>query len=78
MKGFWAILVVYHFFMQIDSKSLADFIHSQDWSSFAVVEALELQVALAKHEGLFERWVANGYQADMDYLEGMKEDRFHP
>ena len=37
-----------------------------------------LQKALNKHEGVFEQWLSQGFQADMDYLENMQEDRFHP
>ena len=64
--------------MSIDHKALAAFIKSQGWSEYGIQPASVVQKALESHETAFERWVQAGYQADMDYLEAMKEDRFHP
>ncbi len=33
---------------------------------------------LKKHEKIFEEWVKKGFEANMDYLNRMKEDRFCP
>ncbi|MDH5597367.1 MAG: DUF1730 domain-containing protein, partial [Candidatus Peregrinibacteria bacterium] len=60
------------------SAELKKTIDEEGWASYGVISYGELKRALAQHEGFFERWVAKGYQADMDYLERMKEDRFHP
>ncbi|MDH5596950.1 MAG: tRNA epoxyqueuosine(34) reductase QueG [Candidatus Peregrinibacteria bacterium] len=60
------------------SVELKKTIDEQEWASYGVVSYAELKRALAQHEGIFEKWVAKGYQADMDYLERMKGDRFHP
>ena len=64
--------------MQISSEELKKFIVSGGWSDYGIVSIDEVQEALRVHEGIFEKWIANGYHADMSYLENMKEDRFHP
>lgn len=64
--------------MPISSHNLAEFIRSEVWSNHAILSIDELQKALQHHKGVFEQWIEAGYQADMDYLEKMKSDRFHP
>ncbi len=64
--------------MVMTESQLEDFIRCEGWSDFGVVSIEEVKQALQKHEGVFEQWLASGYQADMDYLERMQTDRFHP
>lgn len=64
--------------MSVDQKALKIFIESEKWTKFAVLGVDEVKRALKKHEGIFEKWVSAGYQADMHYLEKMQNDRFHP
>src|SRR3989338_8653550 len=54
------------------------FIKSEGWTDFAVLSADTVKKSLDRHKGVYEAWVSRGYQADMDYLERMKEDRFAP
>lgn len=64
--------------MTIETKALNIFILSEGWSNYALISVEEVKTALSVHEGIFDQWVAAGYQADMHYLEKMKADRFHP
>ncbi len=64
--------------MSILLNQLEQFIQGQGWSGFGVIPIAELQKALETHEGIFEKWLKKGFQADMGYLENMKEDRYHP
>jgi len=64
--------------MTIDSAKLRAFIEDQGWSGYGVVPISEVEVVLKEHEGIFESWLSKGFQADMGYLEAMKEDRYHP
>lgn len=57
---------------------LSDFIQKQGWSMYGVSSIEEVKMALNRHKPVFDEWVKNGYEADMDYLERMEEDRFHP
>lgn len=57
---------------------IEDFIRQQGWSAFGIVEFEKVRENLKKHEKNYKDWVAKGYQADMDWLSRMKEDRFHP
>ena len=70
--------MVYNHFMLIDLAELKAFIRNQSWSNFGVASISAVEIALRKHEGIFEKWLARGFQADMAYLEEMKEDRYHP
>ena len=70
--------MVYNQFMQIDLAQLKVFIEDQGWSGFGVISIEETEKVLKRHEGVFERWLAKGFQAEMRYLETMKEDRYHP
>ncbi len=62
----------------MDLNSLSQYIKGQGWTDFGVLGIGSIQAALGKHEGVFERWLAQGYAADMDYLARMQADRFHP
>lgn len=64
--------------MSLDSGKLKEFLEGQGWSSYGVVSIADVQVALSKHENIFERWLSKGFQAEMGYLETMKADRYHP
>jgi len=64
--------------MLINSNDLKGFIQCQGWSSYGVIQISELKKALDQHNGVFERWYHHGFHADMNYLVGMKDDRFHP
>lgn len=64
--------------MTIDSAKLRAFIEDQGWSGYGVASISEVETALQRHEGIFEDWLERGFQADMSYLEAMKEDRYHP
>jgi len=59
-------------------EDLKQFIQNQGWSIYGIVSFEEVQKNLKKHEKVFEEWLKKGYEADMDYLERMEEDRFHP
>ncbi len=62
----------------MNSDQLKQFIGSQGWTSYGIVSAEAVCEHLKKHEKIFDEWVKQGYSADLDYLERMKEDRFHP
>jgi epoxyqueuosine reductase len=64
--------------MQFEASDIKDFIETEGWTDFAILTAEVLQEALREHEGRFEHWVMQGYQAGMAYLKEMQEDRFHP
>ena len=64
--------------MQIDLTKLQVFIKGQGWSGFGAVPIGAVEAALKRHEGIFEEWLAHGFQAGMGYLETMKNDRYHP
>ena len=51
------------------------FIKSQEWSIYGVAPFDVVREKLKKHEKIFEAWVDKGFQADMDWLEQMKEDQ---
>lgn len=70
--------MIYNQLMSINLAELRAFIEDQGWSGFGVVRIAELKAALKRHEGIFEEWLASGFQADMHYLESMKADRYHP
>ena len=57
---------------------LEEFIKNQGWIMFGIISFEEVRENLKKHEKIFDEWVSHHYQADMDWLERMKEDRFHP
>lgn len=59
-------------------SEISAFITDQRWSGFGIIPVSLLQKALKDHEGIFEKWLANGYQAQMTYLKEMKGDRYHP
>ncbi len=54
------------------------FIRGQGWSMFGVTSFEEISKNLEKHEIVFDDWIQKGFQADMNWLKDMKEDRFHP
>ncbi|MBN2096550.1 tRNA epoxyqueuosine(34) reductase QueG [Candidatus Peregrinibacteria bacterium] len=58
--------------------SLEKFIGFQGWSMFGITPFEKIRKNLKKHEKFFEEWIKKDYQADMDWLELMKKDRFHP
>jgi epoxyqueuosine reductase len=58
--------------------SLEQFIKEQKWSMYGIVDADTLKTALKRHKVVFDEWISRRYQADMDYLERMEEDRFNP
>lgn len=64
-------------FIRIMEK-LEQFIKNQGWSIYGIISINELKKALERHKVVFDEWISNHYQADMDYLEKMEEDRFHP
>jgi len=70
--------MLYNQLMTIDPDKLKGFIEGQGWSAFGVVSIQDVKTALGRHEKIFEKWLEQGYQADMNYLETMKNDRFHP
>lgn len=45
---------------------------------YGVVGYSDVREALKKHKKIFDEWVKNGYEADMDWLVRMENDRFHP
>ena len=45
---------------------------------FGITSFEEIKENLEKHENIFDEWISHHYQADMDWLERMKKDRFHP
>lgn len=59
-------------------KDIEKFIKGQGWSTFGIVDFLKIKENLKKHEKIFEKWVKKGFEADMDYLKNMQEDRFNP
>jgi len=70
--------MIYNQFMAINLAQLKAFIEDQGWSDFGVASIAEVETALKKHEGIFKEWLKQGYQAEMGYLEAMKDDRYHP
>ncbi|MBU1018321.1 tRNA epoxyqueuosine(34) reductase QueG [Patescibacteria group bacterium] len=62
----------------MDSDSLKTFIDSQGWSFFGIASFEKIKKNLKKHEKIFQKWIEKGFQADMDWLRRMKDDRFHP
>ncbi len=62
----------------MNPKKLEQFIEGQGWSTHGVVSLEEIRKNLKKHEAVFDDWMKRGFSADLDYLERMKEDRFHP
>jgi len=70
--------MLYNHFMVINSAKLRAFVEGQGWSGFGIASISEVEVALKVHEGIFEGWLEQGFQADMAYLEAMKNDRYHP
>lgn len=64
--------------MNIGAESIGNFIRLQGWTDYGIVSGDDLKAALEIHEGVFERWLERGFQADMHYLETMREDRYHP
>lgn len=70
--------MVYNRFMIIDLAQLKAFIENQGWSAFGIASISAVKEALKKHEGIFEEWLAKEFDAEMDYLEAMKKDRYHP
>ena len=59
-------------------NELNQFIKNQGWSMYGIISFEESRKNLKKHEKIFQEWLKKGYEADMDYLEKMEEDRFHP
>jgi epoxyqueuosine reductase len=70
--------MIYNHFMAIDLAELRVFIEDQGWSGFGIASISEVEAALKKHEGIFERWLGRGFQAEMDFLKKMQKDRYHP
>ncbi|MBU1685295.1 tRNA epoxyqueuosine(34) reductase QueG, partial [Patescibacteria group bacterium] len=68
----------YNQFMTLNPAKLTGFIKDQGWSDFGIAPISDVESALKKHEGIFEKWVELGFQAEMAYLEAMKDDRYHP
>lgn len=64
--------------MKISQENLKNFIDSEAWTKFGIISIDEVKTALQHHEGIFEKWVQAGYQAEMEYLKKMQNDRFHP
>lgn len=64
--------------MTINPLNLESFIEDQGWSSYGVISVKDLRPLLEEHERIFKRWLSKGYQANMGYLEAMKNDRYHP
>ena len=60
------------------NKTLQQFIESQGWTMFGVVDREVACEALKKHKSVFEEWVRAGFEAEMDYLKRMEGDRYHP
>lgn len=58
--------------------SLEQFIKEQEWSMYGIIGIDEVKLALKRHKVVFDEWISHRYQADMDYLQKMEEDRFHP
>jgi epoxyqueuosine reductase len=57
---------------------LKSFIESQGWSFYGIAPIDEVKAALSRHRPVFDAWESAGYEADMDYLRRMAEDRFNP
>lgn len=64
--------------MPMNLDEIRAFLESQGWSAFGIVPILDVRKALQEHETIFEKWLSKGFQADMGYLESMKNDRYHP
>jgi len=64
--------------MNISPDQLKALTISEGWSNFGIIPIDQLQVALNKHEGVFEKWIEKSYHAEMEYLKRMQGDRFHP
>ncbi len=62
----------------MESFALKQFIESQGWSFYGVVDIATVQVRLDQHRPVFDAWIAKGFHAGMDYLPRMAEDRYHP
>lgn len=62
----------------MESEGLEQFIQKQGWSMFGIADYQTVLTELQKHEKIFQEWVKKGFEADMDYLEKMEEDRYHP
>lgn len=62
----------------IESHEIEGVIRDLGWSDHGIVSAIAVKEALLRHEGVYERWVGQGYQANMAYLSQMKQDRYHP
>ncbi len=62
----------------MDFNTLKQFIDGQGWSFFGIASFEKIKSNFKKHEKIFKEWIKKGYQADMDWLERMKEDRFRP
>lgn len=45
---------------------------------YGIVDVDALKTALKRHKVVFDEWISHHFQADMDYLEKMEEDRFDP
>jgi epoxyqueuosine reductase len=54
------------------------FIKEQGWSIYGIVGIDELKQALKKHKIVFDEWISRHYQANMDYLVRMEDERFDP
>jgi len=59
-------------------EGLEKFIIKQGWSMFGIVPFEVARKNLEKHEKVFQKWIENGFGADMDYLKKMQKDRYHP
>ena len=59
-------------------ETLDQFIKKQGWSFYGITNIKTLDAALRKHQVFFDEWIKKGYEADMDYLKKMEEDRFNP
>ena len=64
--------------MVSELTQLKAFIEKQGWADFGVITFSDLKPVLEKHHQIFEQWLSRGFQADMNYLEKMKNDRYHP
>jgi len=62
----------------IDPIALSQFIESQGWSFYGIVDFEFAQSKLQDHRPIFEAWIKKGFHAGMDYLPRMTEDRFRP
>ena len=62
----------------MNQVKLVQFIKQQGWSMFGIVSFEKVRKNLEKHEKVFDQWIEKGFEADMDYLNKMKGDRFNP